>query len=174
LRESRVWSCLRPFRSREWCPQADVPLAPITPAPFPAPTIHGASNQSAFLRRWNTDRELRLHRQPLATARTVCSQSSGQDDPPAPGGRSQKWWVQTQCRQFSRLRSARRRRGVDAGLRISRRDHPCPHLALRNAATKSPLYRRHARQEAGGPRRPKEGHRDRGSQRIGPATLVEV
>jgi len=37
----------------------------------------GPQNQSAFLRRWNTDPELRLHRQPLVTARTVCSQSSG-------------------------------------------------------------------------------------------------
>ena len=53
-------------------------------------------------------------------------------------------------------------------------NHPGPHPALRNAATKSPLYRRHARQAAGGPRRPEEGHRDRGSQRIGPATLVEA
>jgi hypothetical protein len=62
----------------------------------------------------------------------------------------------------------------EPGLRISRRDHPCPHPALRNAAAKSPLYRRHARQEAGGPRRSKEGHRHRGSQRLGPATLVEA
>ena len=37
----------------------------------------GPQNQSAFLHRWNTDRELRLHGQPLVTARTVCSQSSG-------------------------------------------------------------------------------------------------
>jgi hypothetical protein len=60
------------------------------------------------------------------------------------------------------------------GLRVSRRGHPCPHPALRNAAAKSPLHRRHAWQEACGSRRPEEGHRDRGSQRVGPATLVET
>ena len=43
-----------------------------------------------------------------------------------------------------------------------------------NAAAKSPLHRRHAWQEACGSRRPEEGHRDRGSQRFGPATLVEA
>ena len=43
-----------------------------------------------------------------------------------------------------------------------------------DAAAKSPLYRRHVRQEAGGSRRPEEGHRDRGSQRFWAATLVEA
>ena len=62
----------------------------------------------------------------------------------------------------------------EPGLRISRRDHPCPHAALPNAAAKSPLYRRHARQEGGGSRRPEEGDRNRGSQRFGAATLVET
>ena len=37
----------------------------------------------------------------------------GQDDPPAPGGRSQERRFQTQRRQSPRLRSARRRRGLD-------------------------------------------------------------
>ena len=37
----------------------------------------------------------------------------GEDDPPAPGSRSQERRLQTQRRQYSRLRSARRRRGVD-------------------------------------------------------------
>ena len=37
----------------------------------------------------------------------------GEDDPPAPGGRSQERRLQTQRRQSSRLRSARRRRGLD-------------------------------------------------------------
>ena len=43
-----------------------------------------------------------------------------------------------------------------------------------HAAAKPPLHRRHPRQAARGPRRPEEGHRDRGSQRFGPATLVEA
>ena len=37
----------------------------------------------------------------------------GQDDPPAPGGRSKERRLQTQRRQSPRLRSARRRRGLD-------------------------------------------------------------
>ena len=43
-----MWSYLRPFRSRERCPQAHVPLAPITPARCPAPTIHAASEPIRF------------------------------------------------------------------------------------------------------------------------------
>jgi hypothetical protein len=39
---------------------------------------------------------------------------------------------------------------------------------------KSPLHRDHAWQEACGSRRPEEGHRDRRSECIGPATLVEA
>src|SRR3984957_20699142 len=49
-----------------------------------------------------------------------------------------------------------------------------PRSAVQGAlsqATKSPLYRCHTRQEACGSRRPKEGHRDRGSQRIGPGGI---
>src|SRR5208283_47577 len=44
----------------------------------------------------------------------------------------------------------------------------------RNAAAKSPLHRRHPWQAACGSRRPEEGHCHRGSQRLGPATLVEA
>src|SRR5271154_4560590 len=46
--------------------------------------------------------------------------------------------------------------------------------ALPNAATEPALHRPHAWQETRGSRRPEEGHRDRGSQCIGPATLVEA
>jgi exodeoxyribonuclease V alpha subunit len=60
------------------------------------------------------------------------------------------------------------------GLGVCCRNHPCPHPALRNAAAKSPLHRHHSRQAAGGSCRPEEGHRDRGSQCFGPATLVEA
>jgi AAA domain/ATP-dependent RecD-like DNA helicase SH3 domain len=62
----------------------------------------------------------------------------------------------------------------EPGLRISRRDHPGPHPALRDAAAKSPLYRRHSRQEARRSRWPEESDRDSGSQRVRPATLVET
>ena len=51
---------------------------------------------------------------------------------------------------------------------------PGPDPALRDAAAEPALHRRHSRQAAGGSRRPEEGHRDRGSQRFGPATLVEA
>ena len=56
----------------------------------------------------------------------------------------------------------------------SRRSDPRPHPALRNAAAKPPLHRHHPRQAAHGPRRAEEGDRDRGSQRLGPPTLVEA
>ena len=62
----------------------------------------------------------------------------------------------------------------EPGLRISRSDYPCPDPALPDAAAKSPLDWRHSRQAARGFRRPEEGHRDRGSQRIRPATVVEA
>ena len=68
----------------------------------------------------------------------------------------------------------RRHHPQEPGLGISRRGHPGPDPALRHAAAKPPLHRRHPRQAAGGPGRPEEGHRDRGSQRLGPATLVEA
>ena len=51
---------------------------------------------------------------------------------------------------------------------------PVTDPALPDAAAKSPLHRRHPRQAARGSRRPEEGHRDRRSQRFGPATLVET
>ena len=62
----------------------------------------------------------------------------------------------------------------EPGLRISRRDHPGPDPALPDAAAKSPLHRRHPWQAARRSRRPEEGHRDRRSQCLGPATLVET
>ena len=62
----------------------------------------------------------------------------------------------------------------EPGLRISSRGHPGPNPVLCHAAAKPPLYGCHSRQAAGGPCRPEEGHRDRGSQRIGSATLVET
>jgi ATP-dependent RecD-like DNA helicase SH3 domain len=46
--------------------------------------------------------------------------------------------------------------------------------ALRHAAAKFALYRRHSGQEAGRAGRPEEGCRHRGSQRVGSAALVEV
>ena len=49
----------------------------------------------------------------------------------------------------------RRYHPQEPGLRISRRDHPCPDPALRNAAAKSPLHWRYARQAAGGSCRPR-------------------
>jgi hypothetical protein len=60
------------------------------------------------------------------------------------------------------------------GSEYPRGNHPCPHPALCDGAAQSPLHRRHPRQETCGYRRPEEGHRDRGSQRIWPATLVEA
>src|SRR4029077_10086474 len=60
------------------------------------------------------------------------------------------------------------------GLRISRRDHPGAHPALRHAAAEPALYRRHARQEAGRTGRTEEGGRLRGAQRVGAKAVVEA
>jgi hypothetical protein len=58
--------------------------------------------------------------------------------------------------------------------RISRGDHLRPDPALPDAVAKPTLHGCHARQAAGGHRWPAEGHCHRGSQRLGPATLVEA
>ena len=55
---------------------------------------------------------LRPHR-PRGQAHDRSDGSRGQDNPPAPGGRSKERRVQTQRRQSPRLRSARCRRGLD-------------------------------------------------------------
>ena len=60
------------------------------------------------------------------------------------------------------------------GSELSRRDHPCPHPALRNVAAKSPLHRRYAWQEALWLSSARKGHRDCGSQRNWPATLIKT
>ena len=60
------------------------------------------------------------------------------------------------------------------GLGISGRGHPGHDAALRHAAAKFALYRRHTRQGAGRAGRPEEGCRHRGSQRFGSPALVEV
>jgi hypothetical protein len=77
LRESRVWSCRRPFRSREWRPQARCCACPYhTGALSCADNPRGLRTNPLSRVVGTLDPELRLHRQPLATARTVCSQSS--------------------------------------------------------------------------------------------------
>src|SRR5262249_6470565 len=60
------------------------------------------------------------------------------------------------------------------GFGVSGRGHPSDDAALRHAATKSTVYRRHPRQEAGCADRPEEGGGHRGWQRFGSAAVVEI
>ena len=57
---------------------------------------------------------------------------------------------------------------------ISSRRYPGPDPALPDAAAKSALHWRHARQATGGYRRPEESRRDRRSQHFWPAPMVEA
>jgi exodeoxyribonuclease V alpha subunit len=66
------------------------------------------------------------------------------------------------------------RPSTKAGFRISRRDHPGAHPALRHVAAEPALYRRHTRQEAGRTGRTEEGCRHCGAQRVGAEAVVEA
>ena len=70
--------------------------------------------------------------------------------------------------------SLRRHHPQEPGFGVSGRRHPRPDPALPDAAAKSALHGRHARQATGGYRRPEESRRDRRSQHFWPAPMVEA
>jgi transposase len=60
------------------------------------------------------------------------------------------------------------------GLGIPSRSYPGHDAALHHAAAEPSLHRRHTWEAAGCTGRPEKGHRDRGAQHLGPASVVET